>query len=245
VDATVDRANVAAGGNDAFTRDRWLLFTREHLRPEYVAHPARLAAFDRLIADRWLRNRWGQLAADVRAPWVWQLALGKLVFVAVFPPRPAEGPDLSAVRRALQAFQTLTWLAESDRALLSQIWASGARKGVAPDEGFNPARWAYAAGALLKDPDVAMPLRPAQRVRDPERNWLALYLRETVMREFFRRPHYAVIAHIVNVVLALPESDEIKADDVRLMRPYQAGSRHTRKSRATTARKSLTPTMRR
>jgi len=70
---------------------------------------------------------------------------------------------------------------------------------------------------------AGLPLIPAMRGRNAQRNWVALYLKTWIVPGLFTRKHYEEIAALVEI--AWGSGDGFSPDQVRLIRPF-----HFRKS---------------
>lgn len=178
----------------------WREYARQHVVAETDERKLRKTRLLNANNTR-LEVAWKSLAHDVLpqsfitsdgVPYVieWKEALAQVMGTLIFPPSLIDPTPFSKAQKAAQEL----------RAALAKV-------------GWN-----------LDSLDEVLRLYPIERQpllagksagRDFERNWLALYLRERVIRAFFCKPHHADIALLVSIAI----DAEITADQVRLLKP--------------------------
>lgn len=180
---------------------------------------------DRLLTDPEAILAWENLASSVRCiefpgedgkPYVicWWEALHNVLGMLLFPPHPATAParsDYADLKKAILDVQSII-----------QKNASAGKHFV--DEcGYGldlNLQHALNVCDLGEEGLLPRPLMPGKKSALRLRNWMALYLREQIIKPFFTRQHHEDIARLVNVTLSLyKDGDRLSEQDVRKLRP--------------------------
>lgn len=208
-----------------FSIEAWRGYCKAHVE---IANQKQEVIMERLLSDAAAVKAWKSLANSVKPlnflneqgiayQICWQEALHNLIPVLFGLCLPANSPNKDDFLRLKKAAQKVIDILEECKSKGKYFLAFD---GTTLGHGLEELIYSCELGTRGMLP---IPLQPGKRSTAlAERNYMALYLRERVIKPFFDKPHNEDIARLVNVALNLYKNGDILSEaGVRNLRAYK------------------------